>query len=1015
VEWVARFLRSVFPRSRGPLRWTETLPLVLFLAVFAGVLFTLIARKVVAFNRPLMFGWMVLSVWVWWMSRNGWSGLPRTRATFALLTRLTLLGLFVCIMADPQSVKTSDRLTVVYALDVSASIGEEARKAASEFVARTIQERESTDDEVGLIVFGNNAAVEVPPDNAFPLEGGKIMFNTRVSKDATNIEQALSLASALIPKDARGRIVLVSDGSETAGNLDQVLKDEVMKNGIGVDVLPITYSYENEVWIERLELPQVVKLGEAYEATVVVSSLHDGKGILHLKENGEEVGEPVPVEIKAGKNRFDIPLRLRTPGYYEYTATIEIPDGKDSIAQNNEAVNFLHIQGEGKVLLVVEDPSDDKDWGPLQKALTEAERKVEVLDALDFPDDPLSLLPYDCVIFCNVAQDLFDAVKLQAMHDAVYNQGIGFLMVGGQNSFGPGGYHRTPIEDALPVSMDITKKKILPKGALVIILHTCEFAEGNTWAKRITKQAVKVLSNQDEAGVIDFEFGGGNSEGANWVVDLTPVSDYEKIAVAINGANPGDMPAFGPTMELGLKSLEKSDAASKHMIIISDGDPQLPTPALLKKFNTAMVTVSTVAIFPHSADQVTSLREIAGATGGRYYFPDDPNELPSIFIKEAKTLKRTMIQNKTISVAAGHPSPVLDGITQMPQLDGYVLTSLKENGLPENILFTVPEMADEGEQDPVLSIWRYGLGSSAAFTSDLSSNWGKRWITWDKYRAFVQQLMVRISRVQRQGHLRMWTYNSGNEGVVTVEDFHPDDANLDVAVQISGPDNQSRQLSLKQSGPRRYQATFPLWGKGRYQVTAVGTGKDREDRTFGGFIMTYSPEFLKFTSNWPILRKVMQDTGGQELTPTSKAEEIFNRRVPKRTEQPVFDWLLIALGCLVPLDVGIRRVQLDWKSIKKMFWSDKRGESEQTMGQLLARKQALGETLKGQKEKPLDLQKSTPIPSAPPPRSYAPSAKPPGSEQKKPPPPPEDGGSTTSRLLDMKRRRDQSGDGEKPS
>lgn len=1008
MDRVKRILRSVFPRSRGPLRWTETLPLVLFLTAFAAIVGTLVLRKTVAFNRPAMFGWMAVSVWIWWMSRNGWSGLPRGRATAALLTRLALLGVFVSMMADPQAVKTSDQLTVVYALDRSASIGDTARRGAEEFIARTIQEREANDDNVGLIVFGNNAAVEVPPDNAFPLEGGRIMFNTRVSKDATNIEQALSLSGALIPRESRGRIVLISDGSETAGNLKQVL-DNLRSNGVTVDVLPITYTYDKEVWVERLELPSNVKLGEAYEATVVVSSLKDGKGKLRLKENGQDVGEPVEVEFKAGKNRFDIPLRLRTAGYYEYTAVLEVDESQDSIAQNNEAINFLNIQGEGKVLLVVEDPGNNKEWGPLRQALQESERAVEVMDALDFPDDPLTLLPYDCVIFCNVAQDLFDAVKMQAMHDAVFNQGIGFLMVGGENSFGPGGYHRTPIEDALPVSMDITKKKILPKGALVIILHTCEFPEGNTWAKRITKQAIRVLSNQDEAGVIDFEYGNGNPDGANWVVDLTPVTDYEKIAVAVNGANPGDMPAFGPTMELGLKSLDKSDAASKHMIIISDGDAQLPTPALLKKYVAAMVTVSTVAIFPHSPEQVTSLRDIAAATGGKYYNPDDPNELPSIFIKEAKTLKRTMIQKKTISVAAGYPSPVLDGITAMPQLDGYVLTSLKENGLPENVLFTVPENAEEGEQDPVLAIWRYGLGSSAAFTSDLSTNWAHRWVNWEKYRSFVQQLMIRISRVQKQSNLRMWTYNAGTEGVVTVEDFHPDDANLDVAVRVNGPENQSRMVALKQAGPRRYQATFPLWGKGRYQVTAVGTNKDREDRTFGGFIMTYSPEYLKFTSNWPVLRQILEGTGGEELTGKSTASDIFNRRVPKRTEMPVFDWLLIALGCLVPLDVGIRRVQLDWEAIRKWFRSDRKKESDQTMGQLLARKKEVGDILKGQRERPLEPPSTPTFPAAPPKRSTPPpTTKPASSEQK--PPPPGDQSSTTSRLLDMKRRRDQDGD-----
>ena len=109
-----------------------------------------------------------------------------------------------------------------------------------------------------------------------------------------------------------------------------------------------------------------------------------------------------------------------------------------------------------------------------------AKRQVDVCESYEFSADALSLMPYDCIVFVNVPADAFDAAQLVAVRDAVYNQGSGFLMVGGRNSFGPGGFHRTPVEEALPVTMDIHQKKVMPKGALVIILHTCEFAQGNT-------------------------------------------------------------------------------------------------------------------------------------------------------------------------------------------------------------------------------------------------------------------------------------------------------------------------------------------------------------------------------------------------------------------------------------------------------------------------------------------------------------------------------------------------------
>ncbi|MBX3444610.1 MAG: VWA domain-containing protein [Planctomyces sp.] len=1003
-----RLVQSVFPRPRGPVHWREPWPLIVFLAAYAALLLGLVLTNQVLFTRPGAFWLLLAAPWIWWMSRNGYSGLSRGRAVWALLVRLSILGIFVALIAEPRAVRTKDTLAVVYAMDVSESIGPNAREGAAQFIARAITERPQGDS-VGLVTFGKNAAVEVPARPSFYLEAGQIVFNAKIAPDETNLEQALTLAAALLPEDQRSRIVLVSDGSETTGNLKPVLED-LRTRGIAVDVLPITYSYEKEVWVERLELPQSVKLGESYEASVIISSLKPGQGRLQLHENGVPLGDPLPIEFQAGKNRYDLPLYLRQAGYYEYKATVIVDEGEDELAANNTAVSYIFVEGEGKVLLVTDPIGRDADWQTLRQAIVEGERAVDVVDAYTFPRDPLAMMPYDCVIFCNVPNDAFDAQQLQALHDSIYNQGVGFLMVGGQNSFGPGGYHRTLVEQVLPVDMDISKKKILPKGALAIILHTCEFPEGNTWAKRITKQAIKVLGAQDEVGVLAFE---GGRDG--WVFKLSPAGDYETLATKVNSAEPGDMPAFSPAMSLGLNGLKASDAAAKHMIIISDGDPQPPPPALIQDFIANQVTFSMVAIFPHGGQEITLMRTLAETTGGRYYFPDDPNQLPSIFIKEAKTLKRTMIQNKTIDVHAGHPSPVLEGIDAAPQLGGYVLSTLKESPLVENVLYTVPADAEEGDMDPVLALWRYGLGTTAAFTSDLSPGWGKQWVSWEKYQAFVKQLMIRISRVRKEGHLRMWSYMSGSEGVIMVEDFHPDEMFLDTVASVTGPGDQQKSITLRQVGPRRYQATFPTWGTGLYQINALGrSGNDREDRINGGFIVSYSPEYLRFTSNREVLSEIISTTKGTELTPAASAEELYGRREPKRSSQPVFDWLIVLLCCLIPMDVGIRRVQLDWTVIKGWLGLGRRHESTATMGSLLKRKQAVGEHLKSRSEKPQTAAQrpASQPPTIPPPggaaggQRTAPAKPSPGASKPSADAPP----STTSRLLDLKRKRQEDKD-----
>ena len=1002
---LSRFFRQLVPTPRRPLRQTAAIPLLSFLVVFGLVCFFLEYSGRVLFANRWGFLLLLATPWIWWMHVAGNSGLPKFRGTASLLVRLSLVGLFAMLMAEPRAVRTSDKMSVIFTLDVSDSIGEGSTDAALEFVSGTVTDKPEG-DEAGLVVFGRNAAVELPPRINFPFEA----INSRIDRDATNLSESLSLATAMLPEEHRGRIVLISDGIQTEGAIDPVL-DEIKSRDIDVHVLPIQYQYDREVWLERLELPHYVKLGENYEATIVLSAMQSGSGNLILSENGKQIAS-VPVDFESGKNRFDIPIYLRNPGYYEYSATIQVERSQDHLKNNNTVLNYIYIEGEGRILLVRSPDGDARDWQQLQATLTSGKRAVDTIDSYDLARDALSLMPYDSIVFANVPADAMDTVQMQAVHDAVYDLGIGFLMIGGDNSFGPGGYHRTVIEDALPVTMDVSQKKIMPKGALAVILHTCEFPEGNTWGKRITKQAIKVLSDEDDVGVLVY-----GSGGEQWLFEPMPASEYEKMVPKINGALIGDMPSFATTMELGLEGLIKNDAATKHMIIISDGDPSPPPPELIDKFIANKISVSMVAVFPHGGVEISKMRSIAGVTGGRYYFPSDPNTLPSIFIKEAKTLRRSLIQNKTIAPEIGFPSPVLKGIEAVPKLEGYVLTSAKPRASMA-LQVTMENTDGQEETDPVLAHWRYGLGTTAAFTSDFSDNWGKNWMTWEQKQSLMTQLMTQISRVKKQDHLRMFSYVQGNEGVIVVEDFHPEESFLEVEARISGPRQRAEKVTLKPIGPRRYQATVPLWGKGRYQVTTVGTNGQRTDRANGGLILPYSPEYLRFRSDPLTLNAISEKTDGQQLTADSKAEDIFGDRDPKTSSRRIFDWFLIGLACLIPLDVGLRRVQLDLWVIRNWLGFGKKQKSTKTMGTLLDRKRDVSERMEQRSEtagKPIASATTRPKAGRPvaPIRSTTQTSATQTPDSEKPTKEPNTGSevdpskmSTTERLLNMKRKRD---------
>lgn len=971
----ARLAQSILPRPRRRVSWGGAIPLVLFLALFIAGCAWAEWSGVLRFSRRPAFLLLLATPWIWWLHAAGSSGLAGARALIALITRLLLAGALILLLAEPRAVRRSDTLSVVYALDVSDSMGEKVSDDALGWVMQSVTAKPAK-DEAGLVVFGRDAAVELPPRQTFPFEA----INARVARDGTDLAKALSLAAAMLPEENQGRIVLISDGNETGGHVEKTLAD-LKARGIAVDVLPVQFAYENEVWLEHLDLPRAVKKGETYEAAVVLSSLKKGRGKLTLSENGKPIFEK-EVEFDEGKNRYVLPLYLREPGYYEYAATIDVPKAEDGWRENNIAINDLYLKGEGKVLVVTDSSGDARDWETFVTALKAADRIVEIGSAYEFPRDAFSLMPYDAIIFPNVPADSFDPAQMQALRDAVYDQGIGFVMLGGPNSFGPGGYHRSPIEEALPVTMDIAQKKVLPKGALAVILHTCEFPEGNTWAKRIAKEAIRVLGAQDEVGVLAYL-----AQGDQWIFPLTPAREYERLALLINKAEPGDMPSFDPAMKLAFNALAASDAALKHMIIISDGDPSPPTPVLLQSMANAKISISTVAINPHGGQDAGVLQAIADATGGRYYFAQDPRQLPSIFVKEAKTLKRSMIQNKTFTPTIEFPSPILKGIDALPELTGYVLTSPKPRAK------TILKGPETEQIDPVLATWRFGVGASAAFTSDLSPAWGAEWIGWDKYRAFVRQLITDISRVERPSELTMQTFAAGGSGIITIDDAAPRDSFLELQARVSGPRNETVTVPLKQTGPRRYQGEFPLWGKGRYTVLAAGAGAGRSERAVGGFAVPYSPEYLRFRSDPILLKKVAQETGGRLLT--GRDDAIFKvARTPRESSRPVIDWFLILVACLIPIDVGVRRIQLDWSVIRGWFgFGKKEAASGETLGALLQRKQEVSATMETRR------------PAAP--IRLAPKSNASQSSQEDVSPPAEEGESTTARLLARKRKRDE--------
>ena len=156
----------------------------------------------------------------------------------------------------------------------------------------------------------------------------------------------------------------------------------------------------------------------------------------------------------------------------------------------------------------------------------------------------------------------------------------------------------TPIEKALPVDMQIKAMKVQGKGALVQIMHATEIPEGNYWMKVIAQEAIKTLSSYDYCGMVHWE----GQEA--WLFTIRPVGNGKASMLrAIDRMTPGDMPAFDPTLQLSLAGLRKvQDAMTKHIILISDGDPAAPSPQVINQLIANKITVTTVIVAAHGND-----------------------------------------------------------------------------------------------------------------------------------------------------------------------------------------------------------------------------------------------------------------------------------------------------------------------------------------------------------------------------------------------------------------------------
>ncbi|HET9532854.1 MAG TPA: VWA domain-containing protein [Blastocatellia bacterium] len=867
----------------------------------------------VEFTNPAALVLLVLIPAAIYLARASLANLSRARGRASLAVRLVILLLVVMALAGIRIRTESRDLALIFMVDVSASVAAEQQKGILDLINREIA-RAAPGDYIGVIAFGREPSVELAPTRKESLGDWRIEeISSDPPRDYTDVAAALRLAAAIVPETAAGRFILMSDGNE---NLESAAEEAGLLRAEGIEIYTrplVTVSdrgrEHQEMAVRDLSAPEMLAEGEAFDLKVTIDSTIDTRASLRVFRNDSLVAERVVELAGSGENVFIIPQRNDEKGFYTYRAEIEAI-GSDSFVQNNARETFTIVEGRPRTLYI----SGDAQPSPaIRRVLAEGSFDAVIGGTALLPTTLAGFQHYDLVIFDNVPASALTPGQMKMVQSYVRDLGGGFIMIGGDQSFGPGGYYKTPVEEVLPVSLDVRQKKHFPSLAIVLVIDKSGSMSGTKMqlALEAASATVDFLSERDSVGVVAFD------DEATPIVELKKVEDKQSIIRDINTIQPLGGTNMYPGLKKAYEWLSASDAQIKHIIVMSDGQSEGGDFAgVARSARDAGMTLSSVAV-GEDADFET-MKYISDIGGGRFYATQSAESLPRIFTQEAFLASRATIIEEPFAPRLVRPTQATGGVdwSAAPQLGGYVGTAERDQLNSPAITSLVTH-----KDDPLYAVWQYGLGRSAAFTSDAKPRWASGWMDWPGFGQFWTQALRDTLRREGGDELVPRVVIDAGRGHIAVEAITGEGAfknNLRLRAHIVAPDLSTSDIALEQTAAGRYEADFPATSRGAYLVSVTEEGGTSAPVT--GAVNSYSPEFSITSSDTALLDRLSEATGGRPMEiggGEADAIDLFERRMMKTRPHEIWETLLMLALILLPLDVGIRRVHITREQVDR--------------------------------------------------------------------------------------------------
>lgn len=811
------------------------------------------------------------------------------RSRLVLASRVLLVTLLVLALAGMRLTTQPNKRALVAVVDLSASVKSHGSLDTEASAVKALQAAKGPDDLFGVVTFGHDASVELPLTREPAFES----FQTQPDPSYTDVSGALRLAAGLMPDGYARQLVLISDGRQNLNDAASAVA-ALRAEGVRVDVLAVGEAPAAEALVSGVDVPSELREGQSATAVVHLQSTGQASGTLTLIMDNNQI-ENRDVTLPAGSSTQTFQLPAAALGLHTIQAELNV--SPDTYTENNVGVANMRVLGRPLVLVL---EGKDGEGANVASALQAAGMEVERRQAAGAPTDTQTLGRYDSTVIVDASADSFPADSMAAISSSVRDLGKGLVTIGGPTAYGPGGWAGTPLEDALPVSMDIPQRKDKPKVAVVLVMETMEDQRADQVVLGAAEGVIDKLSPDDEVAVTD-----GRSDDPGFLVDMTTASNKKAIDAKLEAGQLGDPPSYLPFMQRAYDALEKTDAPLKHIVVLGDGDAQdqLSSQQVQTFLQTALgkgVTTSAVAVDVHGQPQYMSfMQDIARWGGGRFYESNNPSQVPDLFLKESVASLKPWFEQTPFFPKIAAAGDLLQGVPtdQFPQIGGYVVTTIKPSS---------EEYLASTKQDPVLAAWSYGLGRSVAWTSDSNGQWTAGFLKSPVSQTLFAR-MVAWTLPGGQQQLQISAQPSGDG--LQVDMTGPDTAGATVSVGMVSPDLQSTTQDLVAIAPGHWQGRITGTTVGTYLLHGVlqknGQVLGQADQAVS---VPYSPEYLELGRDDGLLHQVARDGGGIVLTKVAAAWAQHPLPVPVSSD--VFWPLLLLAALLWPLDVATRRITL---------------------------------------------------------------------------------------------------------